>query len=366
MRKVMMMFSILFLSIILSGCVTIPMTDGGTLEISADGLTIIPGEDGETGDDAGTVVEGKDEIAGESTEVEKSTDGDKAEEDGSTNDGAADKGTVETEVSGEDGGDSEESEAEENADFNGEEGFGGCAVEFYLIKNRLPQGFPIPECAYIRSFELLENRTDNKRTIIAHYEDSGELSAIQETNKSFLTSAGFGILQDSISNGDSTLIGQGDGMELTITNKLNGSGSLETAIIYSETPIKQYAITNSFINLTEKGYGKCSDEYYTLLSVMSDGFPLSECASINFLQIESGDSAITSAAGYEVDQYWTEVFDSYVQYAEANGYTITNNEGLATQGELEYGNEKYNVILSVEKISMERSSVHVNISMKIG
>lgn len=367
MRRIMTIFSLLFLSIILSGCVTIPMSDGGTLEISADGLSIIPAEEdaAEAVADTGVEAETEGEVTGVEIEVGEEIEGEEEEENvgteesQSTNEEVNNDGTDDAEVAVED------IESEVNQEFNGEDGLGGCAVEFYLIKNRLPQGFPIPECAYIRSFELLEDQADNKRTIIAHYENSGELSEEQEINKSFLTSVGFGIVEDSIVGVDSRLTGQGNGMELTITNRLNGEDSLGTAIMYSETPIKQYAVTNSFINLTENGYGKCTDEYYTLLSVMPEDFPLSECASVNFLQIENGDSVISSAAGYDVDLYWTEAFDLYEEYAESNGYTITESEGLATQGELGFENEKYNVVLSVEKMTMEKSSVHVNISMKI-
>ena len=45
MKRILTLMSI-FLSILLtSGCVSIPLTDGGTIEISADGLTIVPAED---------------------------------------------------------------------------------------------------------------------------------------------------------------------------------------------------------------------------------------------------------------------------------------------------------------------------------
>ena len=55
MKRVLMLMSIVLAILLISGCVSIPLTDGGSIEISADGLTIIPAED--DGGDADTDTE---------------------------------------------------------------------------------------------------------------------------------------------------------------------------------------------------------------------------------------------------------------------------------------------------------------------
>ncbi len=50
MKRILMLISTLLAILLIAGCVSIPLTDGGSIEISGDGVTIISAED--DGDDA--------------------------------------------------------------------------------------------------------------------------------------------------------------------------------------------------------------------------------------------------------------------------------------------------------------------------
>ena len=255
---------------LIAGCVSIPLTDGGSIEISGDGVTIISAED--DGVDADTEEEGVGKesvgkVKGSTTDEEDSVDGedDSESEDPVTNN---------------------DKDEDISADFVGGEGFGGCAHEFYLLKNRLPKVFPIPECAYITSFAIVEDREDDSRAIAAQYNNFGTPQEAQESMKAFFAEHGYKFSE----NGVGELSAMKNGVEITVTNEDAGFDSLMTGIQYIETPVINYEVTDSFLNLTEKGHGKCSDEYYTSLSLLPEDFPLVECARTLFLGIEAFDS----------------------------------------------------------------------------
>ena len=45
MKKISILLGVLFLSILLAGCISIPLGDGGKLEVSKDGVNIDMGEE---------------------------------------------------------------------------------------------------------------------------------------------------------------------------------------------------------------------------------------------------------------------------------------------------------------------------------
>lgn len=324
--------------LLLSGCVTIPLTDGGTLEISADGINVIPGED------ADVVDKSSDE---EETSIVKEED------------------DLEEKVA--DVSDEEDADGENIAggkDSMGEvDGLGGCANEFYLLQNRLPKDFQIPPCAFISHLEILEDAEENKRMIVAHYETFGNVLAEAGEYTNYFSNEGYTVLPVTQNEEMSELEISGHGIEMTITSTRAEEDAIATEIMYSETPIKQYEIVESIINYTENGYGKCSDEFYTVLSALPDGFPMSECAQVTFLQIENYDTATRTAAGYEVDGFWVDEFDAYVNYAESASAVITQNEGQITQGTIDFEVDNFVVSVFVEKMTMTKSKVHVDVSM---
>lgn len=332
-----------FLAILLiSGCVSIPLTDGGSIEISAEGIMIIPAED--DGTDA---------------EIEEESDGNESVGEGKV------KGTTTDEE--EDDSESEdpitnnENEEDENAGFAGMEGLGGCGHEFYLLKNRLPAGFPIPECAYITIFEILEDQEANTRMMTAQYNNSGSVQEEQGYAKSFFSNSGYAITQDEVG----VITAKKNGIEITVANEDVGDDSLLTSIRYHETPIIHYEVTDSFLNLTEKGHGKCSDEYYTSISLLPNDFPLAECAKTIFIVMETFDTASNSAAAYEVDGIWADHYRAFKAYAKSNNFIITEDEGnLATQGYLSYLDGDTIVNISMEKIDNEKTDLLINVSKK--
>lgn len=318
---------------LLSGCVSIPLTEGGTIAISTDGVTINRADTELEDATNGTPVEAVSEdveVTPASTEVE-STEG---------------------------------AENQQEMEVN-EEGFGGCANEFYLIVNRLPKEFPIPPCVYIRHFELVEDQQNHERMLVAHYEDHGLVEEAHEKYKTFFEDAGFDIEQESVQGGVTMFLASGNGMDITLSNEQSGSDELRTEFVYSETPIKKYKIVESFINWTEDGYGKCTDEYYTALSLFPLGFPIIECAQVTLLQIEAYDEVIQGSTSYIVDRYWTEELEAFESYAQSEGYTILNNEGLATTGELELENDEYWMNITTTKLNMEQTETMINVTYKI-
>ena len=97
---------------------------------------------------------------------------------------------------------------------------------------------------------------------------------------------------------------------------------------------------------------------------MPEDFPLAECAKTLFIEIESFDAASNSAASYEVDGMWADHYNSFVAYAEENNFTITQNDGVATQGELNYTDGDTIVNITVEKINNKKTNIHINVSRK--
>lgn len=341
MKKLLFFMSIFSVLLLLSGCVTIPLTDGGTLEISADGITVTQGED------ADIVEEEGDE---EETPIIKEKDG--------PTEKVADVGDEEDdEVDGENAAGGKDSMGEV-------EGFGGCANEFYLLQNRLPKDFPIPPCAFISHLEMLEDAEDNKRMIVAHYETFGNVLAEAGEYTSYFSNEGYTVSPVLQNKNLSELTISGNGIEMTIVSTQTEDDTIATEIMYSETPVKQYEIVESIINHTGSGYGQCSDEFYTVLSMLPDGFSMPECAQVTFLQIENSDMATTAAAGYEVDSYWTDEFDAYVNFAESISATNIENEGLATQGNLDFEIDDFVVSISVTKMTMTKSETHINVTRK--
>ncbi|MCZ2257420.1 hypothetical protein [Sporosarcina sp. G11-34] len=348
MKKIAFM-SIFSVILLLSGCVSIPLTDGGSIEISADGVTISPAEEDTETEDVTEVV------------VEDETPSTIEEKDPTEEENAPEKSEVVNEVDVE----VKEQEQENTIEPDEVEGLGGCANEFYLLENRLPKGFPIPPCTYIRHLEILEDDEENERIIIANYDTPGSIEEETEVYKTFFEDAGYSFTVNSQTEKKSELAISGKGIEMTMNSSQTEEDTITMQIAYNETPIQQYEITKSIINHTGNGYGKCSDEFYTALGILTDDFPLPECAKIKFLQIKNHDSAIQAVVIYEVNRYWTEEFDVYENYIKDNNFLVIKNEGIATYGELEFEKGDILVSLTNTKMGMEKTETHINITENI-
>ena len=192
MKKLLFFISIFSAILLLSGCVSIPLTDGGTLEISDKGLTIIPSEvEDESKDEVTT--DGKSQPEEEPMEDEEKEEEYEPDEDEDTN---VENGETEFEGS--------------------EMGFGGCANEFYLVVNRLPEGLPIKPCTYVRHMEIVEDEENNKRMVVAHYDDYESLEEVHGAYKAFFKGKGYTISTDSIKGNFGELTAKGKGMELSL------------------------------------------------------------------------------------------------------------------------------------------------------
>ena len=358
MRRIGFLIFTFLMLILLAGCVSIPLTDGGSIEISADGISINQAEtdesEGSLEEEAGT------ETGTENGEVVPETDGTVSNETDTGDSGDDVKVEEEGQVEGEQ---SAETEVEAEAGQSGVvEGFGGCENEFYLTVNRLPKDFPIPPCAPIKNFELLVDAEDNTRTIVIHYEDYGLLKDGHETYKTYFAGAGYAVSDETLNELNGTMTASGHGIEMTVNNMQTGSEDLLTEVYYKETPVKKYEIVESIINQTGNGFGKCSDEYYTLLAHLTPDFPMGECVEITFLKMTNINGNVQGAGAYMVGGPWAQEYESYLQYAKDKNYEITFENGQATQGGLDFENDETALRISIENRGLTNAKVQINFS----
>ena len=353
MRRIGFSLSTFFMLILLAGCVSIPLTDGGSIEISADGISINQAEtdesEGSLEEEAGTETE----TGTKNGEVAPKTDGTVSNE--------PDTGDSGDDVKVEEEGQAEgEQSAETEVETDVVEGFGGCENEFYLTVNRLPKDFPIPPCAPIKNFELLVDTEENTRTIVIHYEDYGLLKDGHETYKTYFAGAGYAVSNETLNELNGTMTASGNGIEMTVNNMQTGSEDLLTEVYYKETPVKKYEIVESIINQTGNGFGKCSDEYYTLLAHLTPDFPMGECVEVTVLKMTNINGKVQGAGGYKVGGLWAEEYESHLQYAKAKNYEITFENAQATQGGLDFQSDEVKLGISIENRGLTDAVVQID------
>ena len=172
MKRILILLSVLFLGILLAGCISIPLGDGGKLEVSKDGVNIDPGEeDGGTESkepsEKGEEKEGKDgvedEAVGTEPEVEDSGDDEAGEK----------KPTLGTSESGSCG------EFIENPEANND------AIERFL--KDMESDFPLPDCVYMGTVTV-NPYGDDADQVRAPYEVEGSWKTVFEMYEDYLNS----------------------------------------------------------------------------------------------------------------------------------------------------------------------------------
>ena len=168
MKKILMLLSVLFLGILLAGCISIPLGDGGKLEVSKDGVNIDTGE----GDDVESEESSEDEkekeivkedgVEEEATGTEPETEDDEAVGEEST------LGTTGPNGCG---------EFIENPEANND------AIERFL--KDMESDFPLPDCVYMGTVTVNPYGEDADQ-VRAPYEVEGSWKTVFEMYESYL------------------------------------------------------------------------------------------------------------------------------------------------------------------------------------
>jgi hypothetical protein len=333
MKRFYTLIAVFLVMLLLSGCVTIPLADGGTIEISADGIHITEGDTKEE----------------DSSSASAEENGDAEDDDGKEKDTQKGKQANAGDVAGSDRG------------MDDVDGFGGCQNEFYLLANRLPKGLPMPECAFIEFMELSEDEETDSKIILARFTAFEDLNEEIDKYQQYFKSKGFSPSVESDSTETSIAIQEND-MALTVKLEQVENDLITTQIFYTESPIKEYKITESIINYTENGYGQCSDEYYTLKGVLTDYFPLPECAHIKFLTIEYFEGGMTVTGIYQIDRFWTDEYTEFDAYFKANDFDVAGSEAFTTHWEIYFEQTGVSGGLGIEKFGMDTTITTINLS----
>lgn len=171
MKRILMLLTALFLGILLAGCISIPLGDGGKLEVSKDGLNVDLGEEDGT--------ESAEQVADET--AEESMDGVEEE-------------TTETETGIESNSDDEAVE-EEAAPGMQESGNCGAFIENPEANNdaierfmkTMEPDYPLPDCVYMGT--VTENPYgDNADQVRAPYQVEGSWKTVFEMYENYLNS----------------------------------------------------------------------------------------------------------------------------------------------------------------------------------
>lgn len=199
MKKIGLLLSVLFLGILLAGCISIPLGDGGKLEVSKDGVSLDTGE--EEGADSGE-EESIDENAEEGVEgTEDETNGEDATEEEEVEDGK-----------------SEETATEPGSCMEPIEDTRGNDRALKQLAELAPPNFPLPDCTKVESTNDGYYEPYKAATVDSHFVVEGYWADIFDLYKDYLEESGFGPLDKSerADNMSAILIGKTSDYNATI------------------------------------------------------------------------------------------------------------------------------------------------------
>ncbi|QUW21049.1 hypothetical protein JSQ81_14685 [Sporosarcina sp. Marseille-Q4063] len=177
MKKISILLSVLFLSILLAGCISIPLGDGGQLEVSKDGVNIDTGE--EDGADNGEVEEAEEGVEGTEEETNK--------EETDKEDTADDEGTDESEP--------EEVATDTNSCVEPIEDTRGNERALKQLAELAPPNFPLPNCTKMESTKDGYYEAYKAATLESYFIVEGYWADILDLYKDYLEESGFGPLK---------------------------------------------------------------------------------------------------------------------------------------------------------------------------
>ena len=337
MKKISGLLSILFMGILLGGCVSIGLSDGSTLEISEDGVKVIAEEESEGDESDGSL------------DVEKG--------------GNDEASPVQGEEDDEGGVIPEADEEEGEEEFLTDEGHPGCEIAFYLLHFRIVDGFPIMPCPEFRMIEV--NKLSNQRDVRAIYEVHYNLYYEYNQYLDFFESNGYTLQNDYLKAqvGIMEASDQNMQMNLGLTAGVNGRYDETTVeMTYSESPARHHPIVDSILNREDtSSFGKCDDEFYVLKNYLIAGFPFDECIEISFLSIVFDDETPSVNAVYTTSGTIEELAGKYADFFSNHGNIWeTNYEGIDDADATTIAEVNGNQI-SIKYVEMENGRIGIQL-----
>ena len=174
LRKIRLLLAVLFLSMLLAGCLSIPLGDGGKLEVSKDGVNV------DVGEDEGSENEEAEEADMEGTEDAESTEGTDVDSDATT----GEEGTEE----------SEQVAAGSTSCVEPIEDTRGNDRALKQLAELAPLNFPLPDCTKIGSVTEGYYEPYEAATLDAYFEVEGYWADIFDLYTGYLEESGFGPL----------------------------------------------------------------------------------------------------------------------------------------------------------------------------
>ncbi|MHA6259257.1 hypothetical protein ACXYMX_05005 [Sporosarcina sp. CAU 1771] len=297
MKKYIVILSTFLVAVLLGGCLSISLPDRNKLEVSPEGIQV-KDETESTDDDNQVEVSKPVEIIPE----------------------------LETEVDGPENGEAVESDnLEEEEEFLIDEGFGGCSDEYYLLLNRLTEGFPLSPCPVFYSIEV--NASDDQRTIFAKYEVEQGVYEQYDWLKAYFEEKGYTFDSDRVRGEWANLVVSDNQMNMEVEISMAEANNYEKAIVeltYSESPPRVYPVVEALINWDEQtqSHGSCPDEHYVLVGNMLEGFPFKPCLDVTFLRVDYENNQNSMSAVYSTDDGIADwISEDYKDFFTTKGIT---------------------------------------------
>lgn len=309
MKKYLILLSSFLIAGLLGGCVSISLTDGGKLEISPDGIQVIQDDE-----EVDKEVE---------EEVELDTDEKEQEPIEPGKDGLVEGINV-----------------DEDEEFLIDEGFGGCNNEFYLLQNRILDGFPLTPCPEFKTIEIKVD--ENQRDVYANYQVFVGIYDKFELYKDYFVGKGYTFESERIRGQWGQLEVKDDQMKMAVEVSMVEDDNFDTAMVemsYTESPAREHKVVDSIINWNEKtGYGNCADEHYVLTGTMSKEFPFDSCMDLSFLRIDFGETETNVQATFLIEGVFQDIQEGYRNYIGDKEYSLglSEQEDGRVRVELEY------------------------------
>jgi len=299
MKKISVLLGILLMGILLTGCMSFKLPGGDTLEISTDGIKVIE-----------VVAEEADEGGG-SAEVDQ--------------EGNTDETPVQDEV------DEEGTDETDEEEFLIDEGFGGCQNEFYLLQNRILEGFPLTPCPEFSMIEI--NKSADELDVRAEYEVNVDLYYEYNHYLDFFVGNGYTMTTDRLRVDMGIMEVSDENMKINLGLAAIDRGlyyGTTVDMTYSESPVRNHPIVDSIVNQDDTSdFGKCADEYYVLKDNLVAGFPFDECIDISFLSIVFGNQNPDVNTVYNTSGPIEDVINKYQDFFIDNGNNwTTDHEGI--------------------------------------
>lgn len=335
MKRWRVLYSLLLASILLG--VSISVSDGGTLEISPDGIQVIQGQE-----DQGAV---------EIKEQKDVVDVGKKEQPAIA--------MTETEPD-------ESDELDETDELSVAEGFGGCDNEFYWLQNRLLADFPLKPCPEFKSIEI--STSNGERDVYAQYNVFMGIYEEYDLYKEYFEGKGYAFETERVRGQWGILQVKDEQIQMTVEVSAIEQDNFDTASVdltYRESPARVHEVEESIINWDGKnGYGSCADEHYILTGQMMKDFPFEVCVDVSYLRVGFGETEQAVDAIYKAADSVEAVSERYTDFLRTQGYPAEIATDLADDADVVITANHGNVELLMKLVEMKDGESSIQLSYR--